>query len=203
MEKIDYKKELKAFYAPSAKEISVVEIPDMNFLKIDGQGDPNTSQVFQDATEALFSVAYTLKFMVKKSPMALDYGVMPLEGLWWTEDMANFSVDDKSAWFWTLMIMQPEMITSAMVQEAVQQSGKKKDLPALSGLRFEPYHEGKAVQIMHIGPFSAEGPTIARMHEFITANGSALRGLHHEIYLSDIRRAAPEKWKTVLRQPMV
>ena len=203
METKDYKKELKIFYAPSAKEISCVDVPSMNFLKLDGQGNPNTAPAFQEATEALFSVAYTLKFMVKKGPLALDYGVMPLEGLWWSEDMADFTTGNKDAWSWTLMIMQPDPITARMVEEAQNQSMKKKGNPAISRLRFEPYHEGKAAQIMHIGPFSTEGPTIAKLHAFIADQGSQLQGLHHEIYLSDIRRANPEKWKTVIRQPMI
>jgi hypothetical protein len=140
--------------------------------------------------------------MVKKGELAIDYGVLPLEGLWWAEDMSKFSVESKGDWKWTLMIMQPEFITGEMVAEATAQVRKKKNPAALSSLRFESFTEGKAAQIMHIGPFSEEGPTIQKVHEFIEAKGRRLRGKHHEIYLSDIRKAAPEKWKTIIRQPM-
>lgn len=201
MKKIDYKKELKHLYQPSAKEVVVVDVPAMNFLMIDGAGDPNTTPFFQEATEALFSAAYQLKFMIKKGTQQVDYGVMPLEGLWWAEDMARFSVEKKGDWQWTLVIMQPEYVTPELFAKAVEQVKKKKNLVALPLMRFETFAEGPAAQIMHVGPFSAEGPTIARIHDFIAANGYKLSGKHHEIYLSDIRKAAPEKWKTVVRQP--
>lgn len=135
--------------------------------------------------------------------LAIDYGVMPLEGLWWAEDMRQFGTADKSNWLWTAMIAQPDFITAAMVKDALIAAQKKKSLAALAKLRFEAFSEGKCAQILHIGPFSEEGSTIARVHEFITASDSTLRGKHHEIYLSDIRRAAPEKWKTIVRQSMV
>jgi hypothetical protein len=202
MAKIDLKKELKHLYKPSAKEVVVVDVPEMDFLMIDGSGDPNTAQEYQDAVETLYAVSYALKFMVKKSAAAIDYAVMPLEGLWWTEDMREFSVDNKDIWKWTMMIMQPEYVTKELLEEALPQVEKKKNPPALSKIRFESYHEGLAVQIMHIGPFSAEGPTIERMHAFAKDSGYGLKGKHHEIYLSDPRRAAPEKMKTVLRQPV-
>ncbi len=201
MKKIDYKKELKHLYRPSAKEVVMVDVPTMNFLMIDGAGDPNTTPFFQEATEALFAVSYGLKFMIKKGEQQVDYGVMPLEGLWWADDMAQFSVEKKGDWKWTLMMMQPEYVTPDLFAEAVEQVKKKKNPAALPLMRFEAYTEGQAAQIMHIGPFSEEGPTIAKIHDFIAANGSELSGKHHEIYLSDIRRAAPEKWKTVIRQP--
>lgn len=202
MEKIDYKKQLKAFYHPAANQVTLVDIPPMQFLKVDGSGDPNTSHAFQQATEALFSLSYTLKFMVKQGPLALDYGVMPLEGLWWADDMELFSLDDKAGWKWTLMILQPEFISCEMVPQALEKTAKKNENSMLSALRLESYDEGKAAQIMHIGPFSAEGPTVAKLHAYIDSQGYQRRGLHHEIYLSDIRRAAPDKWKTVIRQPI-
>ena len=201
MKKIDFKKELKNLYKPSAKCVEKVTVPVMNFLMIDGQGDPNTTQEFQDAIEALYSVAYTLKFMVKKGDMAIDYGVMPLEGLWWSDDMSAFSANRKEAWKWTLMIMQPEFITLAMFEEAIEQVRLKKNPVSLSKLRFESFEEGEAAQIMHIGPFSDEGPTIEKVHAFIESSGKERRNKHHEIYLSDTRRADPAKWKTVIRQP--
>ncbi len=200
MKKIDFRKELKHLYQPSAKEVVLVEVPAMKFLMIDGQGDPNTSLSYQEAVEALFSVAYAIKFKVKKT-LAIDYGVPPLEGLWWADDMARFSVDDKSAWKWTMMIMQPEFVSEALVRDTIAEVKKKKNPAALALLRFATFHEGKCAQILHVGPFSAEGPTIARVHAFIASLGK-LSGKHHEIYLSDIRKADPAKWKTVIRQPL-
>jgi hypothetical protein len=201
MKKIDYKKELKHLYRPSAKKVVVVDVPAMNFLKIDGKGNPNSSASFQEATEALFAVSYRLKFMIKKGEQQVDYGVMPLEGLWWADDMTAFSVDKKDDWKWTLMMMQPEYVTAELVAEAMELVKKKKNPHALPLMRFEAYAEGQAAQIMHVGPFAEEGPTVEKVHDFIDENGFERSGLHHEIYLSDIRRAAPEKWKTVVRQP--
>ena len=201
MKKIDYKKELKHLYRPSAKKVAVVDVPEMNFLMIDGKGDPNTTPFFQEATEALFAVSYRLKFMIKKGEQQVDYGVMPLEGLWWANDMSQFSVEKKGDWKWTLLMMQPEYVTPELFVEAVELVKKKKNPAALPLMRFEAYAEGKAAQIMHIGPFSEEGPTVEKVHAFIEEKDCQLAGKHHEIYLSDIRRAAPEKWKTVIRQP--
>jgi hypothetical protein len=202
MSKIDFKKELKHLYRPSAKEFVVVDVPPMKFLMVDGHGDPNTAQEYQDAVEALYAVSYKIKFMSKKE-LEKDYVVPPLEGLWWAEDMEAFTAArDKSAWDWTMMIMQPEWITHEMVEEAVKQV-EKKDLPALSKLRLETHHEGLSAQILHIGSYDDEGPTIARLHnEFMPENGYEEAGKHHEIYLSDPRKVAPGKLKTVLRQPV-
>ena len=202
MKKIDYKKELRHLYNTSSKAVGIVDVPGMNFLMIDGQGDPNTSQDYGDAVEALYALAYALKFMIKKGELEIDFGVMPLEGLWWVDDMSKFSTEDKTNWKWTAMIMQPECITQDLFKAALGQVEKKKKLAALSRIRFAFFSEGKAAQTMHIGSFSEEGPTVARVHEFIQDNGYKLTGKHHEIYLSDIRKAAPEKWKTIIRQPM-
>lgn len=202
MGKIDYKKELKHLYQASAKKIEELDVPELSYLMIDGQGDPNTSSAYSEAVEALFSVSYTAKFMIKKGVLAIDYAVMPLEGLWWAEDMTAFTANDKSRWQWTMMIMQPEFVTDEIIAGATDTVNKKKKLPALSQLRFESFTEGRSAQIMHIGPFTEEGPTIERLHQHIQAHGK-LSGKHHEIYLSDIRKAAPEKWKTIIRQPMV
>lgn len=204
MSKIDFKKELKHLYKPSHKEVVSVEVPEMNFLMIDGAGDPNTSQEYQDAVEALYAVSYALKFIIKKGPTAVDYGVLPLEGLWWTDDMNQFSIDNKAIWKWTSMIMQPEYVTGELVEEALQQVEKKKNPPALSRTRFQPFKEGQAAQTMHIGPFSEEGPTIEKIHDYIKEHGYSFEGTrekHHEIYLSDFRKTAPEKMKTIIRQP--
>ena len=202
MPKVDFKRELKHLYNPSAKEVVFVDVPKMNFLMVDGAGDPNNSKEFQDATEALYSVSYSLKFSVKRSVGGVDYGVMPLEGLWWTKNMAEFDIKKKDKWQWTLMIMQPAFITMKMVESAVKEVEEKKELPALSAVRFESFEEGKAAQIMHIGPYADEAPTIEKIHKFIEESGSELIGKHHEIYLSDPRKAKPEKMKTVLRQPV-
>jgi hypothetical protein len=202
MKKIDYKKELKPLYRASAKKVEIVEVPRMNFLMIDGAGDPNTSQKFQEAVEALFSVSYTLKFMIKKGELGVDYGVLPLEGLWWADDMSQFSAQNKENWKWTLMIRQPAHVTTDLVRGAIEQVKKKKKATAAPGLRFEAFSEGSSAQVMHIGPFSEEGPTIERLHQFIEENDFNLSGKHHEIYLSDFRRAAPEKLKTIIRQPI-
>jgi hypothetical protein len=202
MKKVDVKVELKPLYQPSAKGVVRVEVPAMNYLMIDGTGDPNTSQAFKDAVEVLFSLSYTLKFMVKKSVLAIDYGVMPLEGLWWVDDMSSFSADDKSNWKWTVMIMQPNFITGDLVADAITEVKKNKNPSALPSARFEVWAEGICAQTLHIGPFSEEGQTIGKVHAFIDACGCKRIGKHHEIYLSDIRRGDPRKWKTVIRQPM-
>lgn len=202
MKKIDLKKELKHLYGVSGKSTVLVNVPTMNFLMVDGEGNPNTAQAYTDAVQALYTVSYTLKFMLKKGKAAIDYGVMPLEGLWWADEMEDFSPDNKDIWKWTAMIMQPEWITPELVKEAEEQAAKKKDLPALQNLRFQSFEEGKAAQCLHIGPYADEAPTIERLHQFIRDQGLTLRDKHHEIYLSDPRRAAPEKLKTIIRQPV-
>ena len=202
MRKIDYKKELKHLYRPSAKKVEAVDVPRMNFLMIDGKGDPNTSQEFKDAIGVLYPLSYTLKFMIKKGGIGVDYGVLPLEGLWWADDMSSFMDDRREHWQWTLMIMQPELVTEQMVQEANAQVLKKKNPVSLPLVRFESFEEGKVAQILHVGPFSEEGPSVEKVHAFIEESGSQRRGKHHEIYLSDIRRAAADNWKTIIRQPM-
>ncbi|MBI1870635.1 MAG: GyrI-like domain-containing protein [Chlamydiae bacterium] len=201
MKKVNLKKELKHLYQPSAKAVVEVDVPSMNYLMIDGKGDPNTSQDYADAIEALFTVSYAVKFMVKKGPSAIDYGVMPLEGLWWVADSLEFTTDDKSKWQWTMMIMQPSFVTPEIIQSAIADVKKKKNPKAISKLRMEILSEWKCAQILHIGPFSEEGPTIEKVHQFIDSKSKRI-GKHHEIYLSDIRKAVPVKWKTIIRQPM-
>jgi len=203
MHKIDFKKELKHLYRPPSKEFVVVDVPEMQFLMVDGHGDPNVAQEYVDAVEALYAAAYKIKFMSKKE-LEKDYVVPPLEGLWWAEDMQTFTTKlDKSAWDWTMMIMQPQWITEGFFEQARAVVQKQKSLPALARLRLESYHEDLSVQIMHIGSYDDEGPTLLRMHrEFIPHNGFEMVGKHHEIYLSDPRKIAPDKLKTVLRQPV-
>jgi len=201
MDKIDLKLDMKHLYQASAKAVVQVEVPALIFLMIDGIGDPNTSSAYAQAVEALFAVSYAAKFLVKKGPQALDYAVMPLEGLWWADDMAAFAGGDKSQWQWTMMILQPHFVSGDTIDRAMAETRKKKNLPAIDRLRLEEFQEGPCAQLLHVGPFSEEGPSIARLHDFIDARSSRT-GKHHEIYLSDIRKAAPEKWKTIIRQPM-
>lgn len=199
---VDLRKRLAKLYAPSGKEFSLVEVPPLNFLMVDGHGDPNHAPAYGEAIQALYSLAYTLKFTIKRE-LSADFRVMPLEGLWWTEDMADFSVDNKDAWDWTAMIAQPEMVTPERFEAARAEVAKKKRLPALAKVRLETYAEGLSVQIMHLGPYAAEAPTIARLHgTFLPENGLGPAGKHHEIYLSDPGRTAQEKLKTIIRQPV-
>ena len=201
MAKLDLKKQYRELYLPSAKDCSVVDVPELQFLMIDGHGDPNTSDEYREALEALYAMSYTLKFLSKQTE-DIDYVVMALEGLWWTEDMADFSEDDKDSWDWTAMMMQPDHLTADHVEKARDELHSKKNPPALDRLRFERFHEGLSVQIMHIGPYADEAPTIRGLHDFATEQGYRLRGKHHEIYLSDPRRTAPERLRTVIRQPV-
>ena len=175
----------------------------MQFLMIDGCGDPNTAAAYRASIEALYSVAYKLKFMSKKE-LDRDYVVPPLEGLWWADDMQAFAEErDTNQWQWTMMIMVPEWISRDMVERARAAAGEKQELTALPAMRFADYDEGLSVQIMHIGSYDDEGPTLETMHkEFMPAHNLTFGGKHHEIYLSDPRRVSPEKLKTVLRQPV-
>jgi hypothetical protein len=202
MPAIDYKKELKQLYAPSAKEPALVEVPRLHYLMIDGQGDPNTAPEYAAAVETLYALAYALKFMVKRGPLAVDYAVMPLEGLWWGEGIDWHDAGQRGNWQWTMMIMQPEHVTGELFQRALAETRTKKPALALDRARFERYDEGLAAQIMHIGPYAIEGPTVARLHAFIEQQGRSLRGKHHEIYLGDPRKTALEKLRTVIRQPV-
>ena len=201
-DKLDLKKEYKHLYQPSAKQPVILDVPSMAFLMLDGAGDPNTSPAYQAAVEALYGVSYTLKFKSKKQGQ--DYLVMPLEGLWWGTPMGQhrFTEADKAKFKWTMMIAQPEVIIEAMVADAIQETRHKKGLENLNQLRFEIFEEGKAVQILYIGSYDEEGPTIERLHQFAMDQGYRLRGKHHEIYLSDPRRTTPDKLKTILRHPL-
>lgn len=201
MSKIDYKKEYHSLYSGTA-EPRLVRVPSLAYLMIDGEGDPNTAKAYEDSVAALFTLSYTLKFLLKKSPGGPDYGVMPLEGLWWTEPMEAFSVKEKDHWKWTSMILQPEPAARGLMEVAVKQAAAKKDLPALPLVRYEELDEGACVQILHKGPYSEEGPAIERLHDFIHGQGLRLTGKHHEIYLNDMRRTAPDKLRTIIRQPV-
>lgn len=206
MPKLDLKKENKELYNPSAKEASIIDVPEMNYLMIDGEGDPSTSQEYQDSIKALFSASFKVKFISAKEA-SQDYVVMPLEGLWWVENTENFNIQDKSNWKWTAMIRQPDFVTRDMVEKALEEVEKKKNLPALSRIRFESLSEGLSAQIMHPGPYSEEKTTVDKLHDFIEMNGYEFDGTvsgekHHEIYISDVRKTKPEKLKTIIRQPV-
>jgi hypothetical protein len=199
LEKVDHKKVYKELYGP-AKKPSVVVVPTFNFIMIDGRGDPNTSEDYRETLMALYTVAYTTKFALKRAGVS-DFAVMPPEGLWWLEG-AEFDLKRKDEWSWTSMIMQPEQVSKQHIDSAIRQAAEKRDTPSLPRIRFEPYDEGLSVQIMYLGSYSEEGPTINLLHEFAEKQGYKLRGKHHEIYLSDPRRTGPERLRTVIRQPV-
>ena len=200
-DKVDLKKSFDAYRAKQG-QFRVVDVPELQYLMIDGHGDPNTSPAFTAAVEALYPVAYKLKFASKRT-VGRDYVVMPLEGLWWAEDMAAFTAArDKSQWDWTLMVMQPDWIDRDLFAAAVEQAGAKGRPARLDDVRLESLAEGRCVQTLHVGSFDDEAEVLARMHdEFIPDNGLRRAGTHHEIYLSDFRKVAPEKQRTILRQP--
>ncbi len=212
MKTLDLKKQYKYLYQPSARKIEIVEVPKLQFAMINGAiekgSEPGRSPMFAEATQALYSISYTLKFMLKKRKTnPIDYPVMALEGLWWVED-GVFDITVKDNWFYTLMILQPEVITKDVFAEGLEEVRKKKgDSPALSKLRLASFEEGLCVQVMHIGPYATEPATIERMRAFALENGYkdnvGPNDRHHEIYLGDPRKADPAKLKTVLRHPVV
>jgi len=211
MKTLDLKKDLKYLYAPSAKKVEIIQVPRLQFAMIDGaieKGfEPGNSPSFQEATQALYGVSYTLKFMLKKRKTnTIDYPVMALEGLWWVED-GIFDITVKDNWFYTLMILQPDIITKDIFEEGLAEVRRKKgDSPSLSKLRLANFEEGLCVQVMHIGPYATEPATVERMRDFAHENGYSdlvgSGGKHHEIYLGDPRTADPAKLKTVLRHPV-
>lgn len=207
MTKLDLRKELKHLYSPSARMVEIINVPCFKFTMIDGQMEPGavpeTSEAFHDAMMALYGISFTLKFMSKLHKTdPIDYRVMALEGLWWT-DSAEIDFEDKDNWKWTLMMLQPDHITIEMFQEAVASLRMKRgDNPILSKMLFELFQEGLCMQIMHVGPYDLEPMTVARMNDFAHDNGYRLRGKHHEVYLSDPRRAKPERLRTILRHPV-
>ena len=202
MSKLDFKKTLKDLYNPPKKFI-LVDVPEMQFLMVDGEGNPNQAQEYQDALAALYAVAYKLKF-TSKNTLEKDYIVPPLEGLWWADDMSTFTTTrDKSQWQWTMMIMTPDWIETTSFNHAVDLVRQAKNPKSLDKVRFETYQEGFSVQIMHVGSYDDETPVLEELHKvYIPQNGYVENGLHHEIYLSDPRRVGPEKLRTVLRQPV-
>ncbi len=206
MEKLDLKKDLKNLYFPSARKVELVEVPEFQFAMLDGviQADetPGDSPAFQEALQALYGIAYTLKFTLRfRKQDPIDYPVMALEALWWVES-GEFDFARRGKWFYTAMILQPGFITGEMFREAQQKLVEKHPSPSVDRLRLERFREGLAIQTMHIGPYAAEPATIEKMRAFARQNGLRGCGKHHEIYLGDPRRTAPEKLKTVLRQPV-
>lgn len=202
MNKIDYKKDLKEYYQAKLNKIVTVDVPKMNFIMIDGYGDPNASQDYIDAIQTLYPIAYGIKFCCKKE-LELDFGVMPLEGLWWSDNMDDFD-KNKDDWLWTAMIMQPDFVNKTIFDKVVEQTRVKKSLPSIDKIRFESYDEGRSAQTMYVGPYAQEGEIIQAVHTFIKQQGGKLDSTnkhHHEIYLSDPRRTDASKLKTIIRQP--
>ncbi len=201
MEKIDFKKALPKLYGAPAGMFVAVNVPPMHFVKVDGRGDPNSAPAYSQAIQWLYSVSYALKFAAK-AEKGRDYVVPPLEGLWWSDDPEDFRARRKDQWRWTMMIMAPEFIGSAHFDAAVAKAREKLGEPPAS-LRHERLDEGRCLQTLHIGSYDAEGPTLARLHdEIMPAEGLTFAGHHHEIYLSDPRKTAPERLRTILRQPV-
>ncbi|CAL4868335.1 hypothetical protein MMA231_02640 [Asticcacaulis sp. MM231] len=202
MSKIDLKTEYKSLYSATSKDFALIEVPSLHYLMFDGVGDPNTAPAYAQAIEALYSLSYTLKFMSKRA-FDRDYVVGPLEGLWWARDMKTFVTREKSKWSWTMMILQPDWIEKGHLCAALSEVVMKKGLPGLEKVRLERLDEGLSAQILHVGPYDDEGPVLQRLHEeWLPAQGLIETGKHHEIYLSDPRKTAPEKLKTILRQPV-
>ncbi|MFG1858654.1 GyrI-like domain-containing protein [Actinomadura geliboluensis] len=202
MTRYDIKRELKQCYAPRNRDWALVDVPAQRFIAVDGSGDPNTSADYARAVEALYTVAYTIKFASKRT-LDRDFVVGPLEGLWWSDRPEVFTARDKDAWQWRMLISQPDWITEDFIDDAKQTALAKKGLPAIADVRYEPMHEGLCAQVLHIGPYDDEGPILARLHgEYLAANNLRMTGHHHEVYLGDPRRSAPAKLRTVLRQPV-
>jgi hypothetical protein len=202
MTRYDVKRELKQCYAPRNRDWELVDVPAQRFIAVDGSGDPNTSAAYARAVEALYTVAYTIKFAGKRD-LGRDFVVGPLEGLWWSDRPEVFTARDKDAWQWRMLISQPDWITEDFVNEAKKAALAKKGLPTIEDVRYEPMHEGLCAQVLHIGPYDDEGPILAKLHnEYLAANNLRMTGHHHEVYLGDPRRAAPDKLRTILRQPV-
>jgi hypothetical protein len=200
--KTDFKKTLDCYQAKRG-EFRLIDVPKLQYLMVDGQGDPNTSAAYSEAIAALYPVAYKLKF-ASKIEMGKDYVVPPLEGLWWAQDMESFTAArDKSRWQWTLLLLTPDWITQE-VFVAIKAKIAQKNAPVhLDQVRLEFLEEGLCVQTLHNGSFDDEAPTLAKMHEeFIPQNGLRMVKKHHEIYFSDFRKVTPDKLRTILRQPV-
>lgn len=202
MEKIDFKKQFASLYSPKNKDWEFIDVPTMNYLMVDGVGDPNQSTDYQQAVQALFSVSYAIKFMSKRE-LGKDYVVSSLEGLWYADDMSIFESGNKDKYKWTMMIMQPDWISDEAIKKAIELNSKKKPQPALSKLYVKKYTEGRCLQMLHIGSYDDEAPKLAYLHHnLMPSENLKFNGLHHEIYLSDPRKVDSSKLKTILRQPV-
>ena len=198
MDKIDFKKSLKALYQPTNRDFEPVEVPEMQFAMVDGAGDPNSAPAYRTAVEWLYAVSYAMKFAAKAS-LSKDYVVPPLEGLWWADDPADFVVRRKDAWKWTMMIMVPDFVGPELFEAAV--SRKQGARP--ESLRLSRFAEGTCLQALHVGSYDDEGPLLRHLHEEVMpARGLTFNGKHHEIYIGDPRKTAPERLRTILRQPV-
>ena len=203
MQKINHIKEYAQLYNQPKSKVSLIEVPSLNFLMIDGKGDPNNNLAYSEAVGAIYSIAYKLKFMIKNGPLAVDYKVMPLEGLWWAEEMTLFNLEDRSNWQWRMMIMQPEYINDDLFDTAFDFVKKKKDPPKLDEVQFKSFQEGLVMQIYHQGPYGdGERETIEKLHAQIETDGYKLSGKHHEIYFNSPLHTAPENLRTIIRQPV-
>lgn len=202
-QKIDFKKENPEFYNPSKSKFTSVIVPSMQFFMIEGEGDPNTSQLYKDAITTLYASVFTLKMAFKKKPHGKDYVIPPLEGLWYMDDMSKWSIENKNEWKWTMMIRIPDFIPKDDILAAIEvvKKTKREKAPLIDQLKFNPYEEGNSMQILYIGAYKDEGPLIQNLHKAIKEQGHSLRGYHHEIYLSDPRKTVAEKLKTIIRQP--
>ena len=198
----DVKRELKQIYAPRNTDWALVDVPAQRFIAVDGRGDPNTSVDYARAVEALYAVAYTIKFTSKRT-LGRDFVVGPLEGLWWSDRPEVFTTRAKDAWQWRMLISQPDWISDDLIDEVKRAAELAKNLPAIAHVRRETLHEGTSAQLLHVGPYDDEGPALAKLHdEYLAANNLRMAGHHHEIYLGDHRRTEPAKRRTILRQPV-
>ena len=197
--KLELRKTMKGFYNPPTGEVILVELPPLKYVMVDGNGEPG-GESFQQAMGVLYNIAYTMKFRSKRL-LKKDYDMMAPEGLWWMKgkkiDMAR-----RDKWLWTLMILVPDFVTPKMFSDAVAEVRSKKNPPGLDRARLETLDEGTSVQTMHIGPYSTEPESIARMGAYVKEHGYKMAGKHHEIYLGDPRRAAPSKLRTIIRHPV-
>jgi hypothetical protein len=201
MEKLDLKKHYRSLYSAPRGTFAIIDVPPLSYVQLDGEGDPNSAETYRTGVGWLYSVSYAMKFAAK-AELGRDYVVGPLEALWWADDMSSFETRTKDDWRWTIMILQPDFVTAELFAGALDKACRKLGAPH-PGLRFAPLDEGLSVQTLHVGSYDDEGPTLARLHrEFLPANGLEETGHHHEIYLSDPRKVAPEKLKTILRQPV-
>ena len=197
----DYRRALGDLYTARDRPV-MVDVPPISFLMIDGHGDPDASPAFEEGVQALSAVSYALQLRMRSMPDGVDAAIMPLEGLWWIPDARVWDFGDKSDWDWTLMLAEPDLVTPALAAEAIETVRTDRELPALDRMRFESLAEGRAAQILHRGPLSAERPTLERLYDFIRGERSVPVGKHHEIYLRDPQRTSPARMRTIIRQPV-